>query len=308
MNINNVAGKNLDNTKLAEEIRNKRTKFEEIENLEERIKWTKDVFEKAGVEAIRFTPNDYNNLGMIKSPSNSMVTEMWRVMDGFYQGNISKEELESFFVDYCNIIASRDGDVILNVYEYFLNINYESAANSCFDEGKELAKEEKLGDGRVIYYDADIYYQAEEVHQLLKEIAEKEGKKYGLEIDIENREQNWQRTYVTGKPNFNEKWNFRAAQITCRGRMIDLNEEPPKGFSFLYKEGTNMGTEDGVVILKGNDWIERVEPPFEIPGGGKKAPNYFYLSSLFHVNQKVEENFSEYNKFLKNFIIARPNG
>lgn len=310
MNISNTVMENVstrnsynasENMSLAEQIRGNRFRFELSE---ERAEFTRDVFEKAGVE--QFVTSNYDKFARIDTPGHSLESEMKQVMDGFYSGQISKDEIEDFFVDYCNIMYASDEKSILNVYESFLNRSYESAVKYCFNKGDELAKSEETGSGRQVYYDADIYYQAEDIHDLLKEATKKAGEKHGLEIDAEKREENWQGDYLTGTPNFNDKWNFRASAIECRGRILDLDVVPPKDFSFLYKEGTEWATQNSVLVFKGNDWSEKTDVPFEIPTFGKTSPHYFKLSNLFHVNKEMEKDYAKYNDFLKNFIIARP--
>lgn len=100
------------------------------------------------------------------------------------------------------------------MYETFLDVNYAEAVTACFDRGKAIAAEEGTDTDHIVYYDAEYYHRAEEIHDLLKEAAKEYGEKYGVEADAAKRDGNFKGDYLTGKPDFNAKWNFRAANIT----------------------------------------------------------------------------------------------
>lgn len=286
---------------LAEQIRGKRWK---IEITEEMKKQTVDFLEKAGIEKIQYP--QYTKFAVIKTPSSSMKKEMREVMNGFYDGKISKEDIKGFFMEYCSVMHARDEETILNCYESFLNENYEEAVKACFDEGYEIARKEGKSPDRAAYYDAKYYYQSEEIHELLKEAAKEYGEKYGVEVDPEYRDNHIKGEYLirTRTLNFNSKWDFRASMVE-RSRMMDFDAVPPEGFHFFYKEGEHLGTEGTVLFIGGKDWTEKLSTPWGMPKGGQHAETYFYLADLFQADKDREPNYKEFNSFLNSLVITR---
>ena len=74
-------------------------------------------------------------------------------------------------MEYCGIQYARDEEAVLNVYEAFLDANYSAAVKKCFAQGYDIAAKEGVSTDNMVYYDADYYYQSEEIHDLLKEAA-----------------------------------------------------------------------------------------------------------------------------------------
>lgn len=288
-----------ENSSLADRIRGSRRT---VQITEEMVQRTQDIFEKSGCEKVTYP--QYTKFAVIDTPADSMKEEMREVMTGFYNGEISKEEIKDFFMEYCSVMYARDENMILNVYESFLDENYRVAVRECFQEGKDIAAREGKAGQRCVYYNADYYYKSEEIHELLKEAAKEYGEKYGAEVDASKRDENFKQDYLTGTPNFNDKWNWMAVHMPKVGRLMDITAVPPEGFSFFFTEGENMGTEGSLLIISGNDWTEKVDVPFEIPMAGKAAKDYFYLSDLYRVNDK-HENSKWYNTFLDKLVINR---
>lgn len=286
---------------LAEQIRgNRRT----IEVTAEMAKRTMNIFEKAGVEHVTYP--QYTKFAVIDTPTSSLTKEMREVMHGFYDGKISKEDIKGFFMEYCNVMYARDEETILNCYESFLNANYEEAVTACFDEGYEIARKEGVSPDRVVYYDAKYYYQSEEIHELLKEAAKEYGEKYGTEVEPEYRDKHIEGDYLTRTRtlDFNSKWDFRASMVG-RSRIVNLDEVPPEGFCFFYKEGEHLGTEGNVLLIGGKDWKETLSTPWKTPKGGQNAETYFYLADLFQADKESEPNYKEFNSFLNSLVITR---
>jgi len=288
-----------ENSSLADRIRGSRRT---IQCTEEMAKRTQDIFEKSGCEKVTYP--QYTKFAVIDSPVASDKEEMREVMTGFYNGEISKEEIKDFFMEYCTSFYARDENTILNIYECFLDENYRVAVRECFQEGKDIAEREGKAGQNYVYYNADYYYKSEEIHELLKEAAKECGEKYGVEVDASKRDENFQQDYLTGTPNFNDKWNWMAVHMPKVGRLMDITAIPPEGISFFYAEGERMGTEGSLLIIGGNDWKENADVPFEIPTAGKERKDYFYLSDLFWINNR-EENNKWYNDFLDKLVINR---
>lgn len=275
-----------------------------------------DTMETAGTgetKKVHYLPGEYHPVwkytGGITSdmPSDPTKKKMEELMEGYYAGQISKEEIKEAFEKWANF-SCRSENRILNVYECLLEKNYLCAVDACLAEGKEIARKEGNGNRKVVYYNADYYYKAEEIHELLKETAKEFAAKHGLDVDVEGREKNVQGEYFTGGLSFNAKWRFFAKNMIGRATIIDMDAVPPEGFSFFYQEGTNMATVGGVLIIGGNGWSEKVDVPFEIPTAGKIAANYFYLSDLFQANDKQNEDAQKVNSFLNHLVIARMHG
>lgn len=284
----------------ADKIREKRTTFCCTEEMAKR---TMDVFERSGCEKVTYS--QYTKFAVINSSIASEREEMREVMEGYYNGEISKEDIKDFFMEYCSVMYARDEESVLNVYEDFVNENYSAAVKMCFAQGKDIAAKEGMSTDNMAYYDASYYYQSEEIHDLLKEVAKEYGAKYVIEIDATKRDDAFKRDYLTGTPNFNDKWNFMATNMMSSGRLMDQNAVPPKDFSFFYKQGTDIGTKNSLLIIGGKGWSERVDVPFKIPMGGKHTERYFYLSDLYKVSREKEEYYEEYNKFLNKLIVTR---
>lgn len=287
-----------ENSSLADRIRGSRKTYHFTEEMVER---TKDIFEKSGCKKVTYP--QYTKFAVINTPVASEREEMRKVMEGYYDGEISKDEIKGFFMEYCNVMYARDEETVLNVYEDFLDANYSAAVRKCFDQGKDIVAKEGVSTEHMIYYDADYYYQSEEIHDLLKEAAAEYGAKYGKELDAAKRDNGFKRDYLTGTPNFNDKWNFMATIMNGSGRLMDQNAVPPKDFSFFYKQGENLG-KNSLLIISGKEWSEKVDVPFKTPEGGKNAEKYFYLSDLYNVSRE-KEYYEEYNKFLNKLIITR---
>ena len=288
-----------ENTSLADRIRGNRPTFQCTEEMAKR---TMDVFERSGCEKVTYP--QYTKFAVINSPVASEREEMREVMEGYYNGEISKDEIKGFFMEYCSVMYARDEETVLNVYEAFLDANYSAAVKKCFAEGYDIAAKEGVSTDNMVYYDADYYYQSEEIHDLLKEAAAEYGAKYGREIDATKRDAGFKNDYLTGTPNFNDKWNFMATNIMGSGRLMDKNAVPPKDFSFFYKQGADLG-KNSLLIIGGKDWSEKVDVPFKTPAGGKNTERYFYLYDLYKVCREKEEYYEEYNKFLNKLIITR---
>lgn len=299
MNSQSKISDSYNNTlSLAEQIREKRVILDSLNG----TKITKDMYEQLGIEKVVYP--QYTKFAVINTPTSSMKKEMTEVMQGYYDNKINKKDIKEFFMEYCEIKYARDEETILNIYESFLDKNYDSAVFACFDKSKDIAKGEGKTTDHLIYYDADYYYKSEEIHDLLKEVVKEYGAKYGLDIDATKRDENFKGKYLTGTPNFNDKWNYMAACVQGRGRLMDLTAVPPEGFSFFYQEGTDCGTKDNLLMISGNGWSKKVDVPFEMPAH-KEITKYFYLSDLFQVSKEQEEHYDLYNNFMKQHIISR---
>lgn len=285
-------------TSAADKIRAKR----EVIHITEEMKKTTDMLEKSGALKKVVYPA-YTKLKVIDTPTSGTVREMREVMNGYYKGEITNEDIKEFFTEYCNGLGARKEETILNVYEEFLDQSYAEAVYMCFEQGREIAIKEGIPTDHMVYYNADYYYRSEEAHRVLKEAAKEYGAKYGKEVDAAQRDKAFRGDYLTGTPNFNDKWNFMAENMNGSGKLMDLDAVPPKDFSLFYKQG--LYTNKSVLIIGGKGWSERISVPFDLPNN---TESYYYLFDLFRVSKEKDKNFSAYNQFLNRLVIVRMRG
>lgn len=285
------------NSGSADQVRNNRG---DRNTSEEHDKQTRDYYEKTGLQEVVYPA--YTKFQVIKTPCASTVKEMRELMEGYYNGSISKDEIKDYFIKYADIrYAWGDKEILLNIYESFLDQNYIEAVSACFNKGKEIAG----ADDYLLYYDADYYYMSEEIHDFLKQIVKEYSEKNGMDVDPDERDQNFQGQYLTGKPNFNDKWNFMASCTMHRGGMVDPDKVPPKGFSFFYKPGEGDAVKGTDFIIGGNGWKENVDVPWEPFVAGNISAKRLNLLDFLHINKEKESMWIQYNAFLKNFFLAR---
>ncbi|MBD5486238.1 MAG: hypothetical protein HDR18_12090 [Lachnospiraceae bacterium] len=284
----------------AERIRSKRMV---VQYTEEDIKQTRDIFERSGCKELRYPA--YTKLAVIDWPARDDRAEMREVMEGYYEGKVSAEDIKEFFTEYCSGLSARGEKAILNVYETFLDVGYAAAVSACFEEGERIANKEGRDSHFMVYYDAEYYYKSEEIHTALQEAAKEYGAKYGVEVDAVKRDENFQKTYPTGTPNFHDKWNYMAQCMYYAGGIVNKDAVPPRDFSFFFKRGGDNGEKDNLLIISGKGWSESINMAFALREAGKSAIDYFYLSDLLRVNSGKEENHKWYNNFLNKLYINR---
>lgn len=285
----------------ADQIRGKRKVVERP--TEEGLKRTRDIFERSGCKELRYPA--YTKLAVIDWPVQSERAEMREVMEGYYAGKVGMEDIKGFFAEYCSTLYARGEKAILNVYETFLDASYSAAVAACFEKGKEIAGKEGKDFEHMVYYDAEYYYKAEEAHAALQEAAKEYGAKYGVEVEAAKREEDFQRIYPTGKPDFHDKWDYMARCVYYAGGIVDKTAVPPRDFSCFFKRGEDNGKKESILIISGKNWSARMDVPFKDPSAGSKGTDYFYLADLLRVDGGKEENYKWYNDFLNKIYINR---
>lgn len=309
MNINKTASSDYSQKMVADEksyadsIRDKRRKLEVDEATQ---KFSRDFFENSeNIQKVHYAT--YEKFEPIRNVAQPDIEEMKMVLDGYYTDKLSKDEVIEFFTEYCTRAGrGRDEAYLLNVYESFLNQNYERAVKYCFDKGTKIAAEQGVNPEEIAYYDSNIYYQAEEIHDLLKQTVKEIGATYGIDVDIEGREQNFTGTYITGTPNFNDKWDYMANFYYGTSQMLHMDTVPPKNFSFFYSKRENLETRDSNLTINGEKWTTKINIPYKIPATGRiGTTDYFNLASLLSITKEQTSNYKEINEFLKKFVVKR---
>ena len=84
-----------ENSSLSDRIRGNRKTFQCTEEMAKR---TMDVFERSGCKKITYP--QYTKFAVIDTPTSSIKKEMREVMAGYYDGEISKDEIKGFFMEY----------------------------------------------------------------------------------------------------------------------------------------------------------------------------------------------------------------
>lgn len=226
-----------------------------------------DSFQKVSIpleEVCGCYPNYQVVTGMPKSVFTDqfgydMQKDISNHMTDFYAGKISEDEINEYFNQYCSDMRNyctktcrttgtneeANKQVIGQVYEIFAKENQRAARHANDAEG--VAYNETYGHPESgndwAYYNSDYYYQCEDTHSFLKDVAKEMTEKWGTsEVDTEEIEKNSVYT-VDGGFDFNSGWNFLYRNQVGRSSMADESMIPPKDFVFFYKE--SISKEDG---------------------------------------------------------------
>lgn len=178
--------------------------------------------------------------------------EINQMLKDYYVGkSVTKEELKEYFKDCCKdmrVVMAQERrttgldpvhneQIILDTYEQFRMSNSTMANYGCHKEGERIAVENGWHEGEPVdwvYYNADFYYQSEELRQIFKEAAQEMAREWKCgEIDTSTRDIDHSISYSSS---FHQVWNNGACNGTRISEMIDLSEKPPAGFCMFYRE------------------------------------------------------------------------
>lgn len=232
--------------------------------------------------------------------------------ENYYRGQIDKATLERTFSDIVADLRTSYIDkgydekefmrqLIEDVYTNARLYNIRGAGSASWYDGLSIAAEHNGHNDNTadwIYYDADYYYQSEEMKGTLQEFARKQAVKYGVDppsLDLSTE-------YPDGDirkgiyNSYTTNLNRRAREVGGFGNIIDETIPPPKGLRFFYKaneSGTDKVTPklpaphdemealfDGVLRVWYGDWsfIGRV-PVRQIPSKFPISVNMFDVVS-----------------------------
>lgn len=241
---------------------------------------------------------------------NKMFYETTDVMKDYYAGKLGRDEVKEIFKEYCYYAVGKPSDTnnvyqqrkaeqaLAELYEYFSRANTRAADNLNTNEAGELLKNSQISGSGFIYYNADYYWQCEEMQEIFREAADELADEYGAEhVDYEYVECNTKFT-LDGGITYNGVWNAAAVQNHHEGnrstvRITDDNAVPPKGF--LYCRIFDNGNLEELCkkLMQG---IKEL--------GEKKYPKALTILSGAVNNNSPFENEGE---FLKYFIINSNN-
>lgn len=236
-----------------------------------------DSFEKIDISASEVCgcyPNYQINTSMPKSIFGDsygydMQKEISSHMRDYYAGNVSKEELGSYFEECCTYMriyrmdrrqtsgtnTADNEQIISEMYEMFAKENQRAARNVNYSEGMKINYETYGSNTKQddwVYYNSDYYYECTETKSNLRDFTSNIASKWDVgEIDPEEIEQNSKLT-LDGGFDFNSGWNFTYRNQVGRSSMQDESMIPPEDFEFFYKESVSPNSENMEEALKGN--------------------------------------------------------
>lgn len=173
------------------------------------------------------------------------IIEIDDLLDGYYSGEKSLEDVKKEFDELVEKIQELDeelgvaekGDaehywkIVSDVYHKFKMSSVQSAFGANQREGKALADQYgKPGKRNFIYYNSDYYYKSEELNDLLAQHASKKLEDAGAEEPLCTK------TLNPSYENFNTFMKHWVQYECFMGDILDTDMEPPRGFTFLYKE------------------------------------------------------------------------
>ena len=201
----------------------------------------------------------------------------------YYNGTLDQKGIESAIQD---VVSNLRGTyvkkgfdeeefmpkLLKDVYDLVKSANIYGVSVKSATDAREMAAYYN-GDDRnskdSIYYDADQYYQSEEMKGTILEIMKRTAQKYGFS-DVD---------FPEGYPDGDIRRGIYSSYNTVRfetarnnfmvGNMLDETMAPPKGFRFFYKgnasgvnnyrglpssDGTPESDFDGVLHIQYGDW------------------------------------------------------
>jgi len=282
---------------------------------QETVYHTKDMLELSlesyripvGCETYERLKSQMNRMSCL--PHNKMFYETRDVMKDFYDGRITKEEVENIFKEYCYHAvgepAPGDGvykkqratQALSELYEFFSRANTRCANDLNTQEAKKLLEGNGLGLSRSVYYNSDYYYRCEEMQELFRTIADELADAYGGEhVDFKDVEKNTKFT-LDGGITFNGVWNYRVWSSDYKGygstgKIKDVYAVPPKGF--LYCSISGYGTLEGKA--------QKIREDVEKMDQDKNYSNVLFILSEIR-NMRGEGLYEKARGFLKQFDI-----
>lgn len=237
----------------------------------------------------------------------------------YLEQNVTKDELKDFFKDCCKdmrvILAQErkttglnendNTQIILDTYEMFRMANSVMARLGCDEEGKRVAWENGWKDRQDkdwVYYNADFYYESEELRDLFKEAAQEIADEWECgEVDTSKRDTDYLASYSSS---FNEVWQNGSEYGTRICSMLDLSKEPPEDFYLFFREFfVEQEKHTGIVQvgIEGKTDIKK-EVVFNIYGIYEQLPQFYHVGELLKddMNENTDSTFID---FLNNFDI-----
>lgn len=225
----------------------------------------KDKMVPLGRDSYTSTPITDENYAEINKPTHPMpkhcygtgfgytqTNEINQMLKDYYVGkSVTKEELKEFFKDCCKdmrVVMAQENrttgldpvhnaQIILDTYEQLRMSNSTMANYGCQKEGERIAVKNGWREGEPIdwvYYNADFYYQSEELRQIFKVAAQEMAREWKCgELDTSTRDMDNNLSYSSS---FHQVWSNSGSNGTRIIDMKDVSEKPPAGFRLFFRE------------------------------------------------------------------------
>ncbi len=267
---------------------------------------------------------------------NRMFYETYEVMQDYYDGKLSRDEVKDIFKEYFYhymgttakdveskekpeaVLRTGDGTALATrylagLYEHFSRANTRNACAQNRKEGAELMEHNGVSPNGSIYYNADWYYACEKMQELFRDTADELADEYGVEhVDYKYVEENTRFT-LDGGITYNGVWSAdvwqRNVQEVVNIGMIDENMAPPRGFVYCSSnyawngKGDMEGIKEEIMDRrKGYSsmmFLMASVYPTKIGGSLLLDPKYYDSSSQW----KDDDIYGKGITFLSNFNI-----
>lgn len=169
-----------------------------------------------------------NNYYLGKSTLDDIKQGFKETFEEIKQHNVNKFRTNGYNI-------ADNTQILLDTYEKFKDLTVQSARGVCLEEGAKIANQYGGSqDQDWVYYDADYYYESEDLKSKLKDWASEVSVDNGLgNVDLSSRAKS---RMLNNMDDFNSSWAYDSKNNINRCEMIDSTIEPPKGFTFFYKE------------------------------------------------------------------------
>ena len=214
----------------------------------------------------------------IISCGNQMFYETYNVMEDYYSGKLSRDEVKDIFKEYfyhymgTSLAARQESGAegvqpgncylkqfatsrLAGLYEYFSRANTRNACAQNRKEGNALMESNGMSQNGICYYNADWYYACEEMQELFRQTADELADEYGIErVDFQYVEKNTRFT-LDGGITYNGVWDAFKQQTSWEGsawvqrQFLDENMAPPRGFVYFSTRNSWDGKGDLEGIL-----------------------------------------------------------
>lgn len=270
-----------------------------------------------------------HNSEKIAALGNRYFYEIGEIMNDYYDGKISSDDVKSIFKEYvyhtfgtpsaegtnCPMSTYQKSQLtrwLAGLYEHFSRANTRSACTKNMQEGKALMEETGMEWKGTYYYNSDWYYACEEMQTLFRNMVNELTEEYGAEqVDFKYVEANTKFT-LDGGITFNGVWDSMEWQINYTakytGSVLDKDMVPPRGFVYCSKlhwdKETSLEGLKGHYDDKGGEsslrmfLLAAVTNTWEEKSLLLDTSNYEYSSKW-----ETNENYQKTLAFVKNFNI-----
>ncbi len=239
-----------------------------------------------------------------------------KLKDYYLGDSVTKEDLKKFFKDRCKDMRvtmaqerrttgtdpEHNRQIILDTYEIFRMANSVAANLACDKEGEKLARENGWKDGEDkdwVYYNADFYYESEELRDIFREAAKEIAEEWKCgDIDTSERDTDSLLSYSSS---FHQVWKNGSENGARICSMIDISKEPPEGFYLFFRASAEKDSHVGI-LQAGTEEKAKISEKiiFNKSGIYEQCPQFYHLSDFLKNGDHADSSFERY---IKNFDI-----